>query len=118
IASRSWPAPATSAPKPCRRLWTGSLIRSSENITSLVFRSVPDPTGGRFSSGRGLIASNLAVSSVNEPIGFRAIRRPQMHRVPLEFFAQAISQIAEMIGFGQRAGVVERGFEEAATIEA
>src|ERR1051326_2221133 len=86
IASPNWPAPATSPPKPCPRLWTVS-------STPLLDSNSQRPA--------------FAILFADQAIGFRTILRPQIHRVPLEFFAQAKGQVAEVIGFGQGAGVVE-----------
>src|SRR6185436_8685700 len=51
----------------------------------------------------------FAVRAANKFVGFGSVFRAKFFRVPLQSLADAIGDVAEMIGFGQPAGVLEVG---------
>src|SRR5262245_44711366 len=50
---------------------------------------------------------SLAILFTNEAIRFRRVLRLEIHRIPFELFADAISDVAEMICYRECARIVE-----------
>src|SRR5262245_23805641 len=57
--------------------------------------------------GEGLNPPSGAVMVCDELIGIRAVERAQEFGIPFEFLSNAIGDIAEKRGFGERSGIVE-----------
>ena len=49
----------------------------------------------------------FAIRLADEAVGFGRVLRAQIHRVPFQFFADAIRHVAKMVRFRERAGVIE-----------
>src|SRR3954452_23652905 len=65
------------------------------------------PDEGREPSRRSTQLPSLAVVMLEILVGLRTVAGLEIFCVPIQFFSDAVGDIAEQGGFGERAGVVE-----------